>query len=247
MEKLRSLINVVSHGGNFLLNIGPKGDGSVVPFEREVLKEIGIWLKKNGEAIYGTEASPFREQFEWGTITRKGNNLYLILSGNRPADDKITLNIPGCKLQKADIKAIQKGQEMIFTLPADAYGKDIQVICATFDQPVKPQPIAAQRTPNYSYSCFDYYSNYRSTVSYQWSINKSNLNALEFTYTPQENGKELLVEVDGTPYTVTLDASKAQALNLSSKAVWGQRYFCGPGSGLFDAPATIHTDPEKHR
>ena len=101
---------------------------------------------------------------------------------------------------------------MIFTLPADAYGKDIQVICATFDQPVKPQPIAAQRTPNYSYSCFDYYSNYRSTVSYQWSINKSNLNALEFTYTPQENGKELLVEVDGTPYTVTLDASKAQRL-----------------------------------
>lgn len=98
---------------------------------------------------------------------------------------------------KADIKAIQKGQEMIFTLPADAYGKDIQVICATFDQPVKPQPMAAQRTPNYSYSCFDYYSNYRSTVSYQWSINKSNLNALEFTYTPQENGKELLVEVDG--------------------------------------------------
>lgn len=106
--KLRSLINVVSHGGNFLLNIGPKGDGSVVPFEREVLKEIGIWLKKNGEAIYGTEASPFREQFEWGTITRKGNNLYLILSGNRPADGKITLNIPGCKLQKQTLKRFRK-------------------------------------------------------------------------------------------------------------------------------------------
>ena len=73
---------------SFLLNIGPKGDGSVVPFEREVLKEIGIWLKKNGEAIYGTEASPFREQFEWGTITRKGNNLYLILSGNRRLWDR---------------------------------------------------------------------------------------------------------------------------------------------------------------
>ena len=36
---------------------------------------------------------------------------------------------------------------MIFTLPADAYGKDIQVICATFDQPVKPQPMAAQALP----------------------------------------------------------------------------------------------------
>lgn len=245
MEKLRSLINVVSHGGNFLLNIGPKGDGSVVPFESEVLKEIGAWLKKNGEAIYGTESSPFRNQFEWGTITRKGNNLYLILSGTQPADGKITLNVPGCKIQKADVTTNQKGQEVIFTLPADAYGKDIKVICASFDKPVEPQPMAAQRTPNYSYSCFDYYSNYRSTVSYQWNMNKPNLKELEFTYTPQESGKELLVEVDGTPYTVTLNAGKAQALNVSPKTVWGQRYLCGPGSSLFDAPATINTSLEK--
>lgn len=245
MEKLRSLINVVSHGGNFLLNIGPKGDGSVVPFESEVLKEIGAWLKKNGEAIYGTESSPFRDQFEWGTITRKGNNLYLILSGTQPADGKITLNVPGCKIQKADVTTNQKGQEVIFTLPADAYGKDIKVICASFDKPVEPQPMAAQRTPNYSYSCFDYYSNYRSTVSYQWNMNKPNLKELEFTYTPQESGKELLVEVDGTPYTVTLNAGKAQVLNVSPKTVWGQRYLCGPGSSLFDAPATINTSLEK--
>lgn len=245
MEKLRSLINVVSHGGNFLLNIGPKGDGSVVPFESEVLKEIGAWLKKNGEAIYGTESSPFRDQFEWGTITRKGNNLYLILSGTQPTDGKITLNVPGCKIQKADVTTNQKGQEVIFTLPADAYGKDIKVICASFDKPVEPQPMAAQRTPNYSYSCFDYYSNYRSTVSYQWNMNKPNLKELEFTYTPQESGKELLVEVDGTPYTVTLNAGKAQVLNVSPKTVWGQRYLCGPGSSLFDAPATINTSLEK--
>ena len=56
-EKLRSLLGVVSHGGNFLLNIGPKGDGSVVPFEREVLQRIGKWMGKYGEAIYETEAS----------------------------------------------------------------------------------------------------------------------------------------------------------------------------------------------
>ena len=126
---------------------------------------------------------PFREQFEWRTITRKGNNLYLILSGNRPADGKITLNVPGCKLQKADIKADSERTGDDLHTARRRIWKDIQVICATFDQPVKPQPMAAQRTPNYSYSCFDYYSNYRSTVSYQWSINKSNLNALEFTYT----------------------------------------------------------------
>lgn len=61
MEKLCSLINVVFYGGNFLLNIGFKGDGFVVFFEREVLKEIGIWLKKNGEVIYGIEVFFFCE------------------------------------------------------------------------------------------------------------------------------------------------------------------------------------------
>lgn len=210
-----------------------------------MLKEIGAWLKKNSEAIYGTEASPFREQFGWGTITRKENNLYLILSGNRPDNNQIALSVPGCTLQKADVETTSKGQEIIFTLPDDAYGKDIRVICATFDKPVEPQPLAAQRTPNYSYSCFDYYSNYRSTVSYQWNIEKAGLRTLEFTYTPQEAGKELLVEIDGTPYTVTLDAGKTQTLNVSPKTTWGQRYICGPGSGLFDAPATLNTSLEQ--
>lgn len=250
MEKLRSLINVVSHGGNFLLNIGPKGDGSVVPFESQVLKEIGAWLKENGDAIYGTEASPFREQFDWGTITRKDHKLYLILSGNYPANGTINLNLPGYELRDAKgnlTEATLKNGKLIVTLPTTAYnGKTIQVLRLTFDRPVEPQTSAnSVRTPNYSYSCFDYYSNYRSTVSYQWNINKPNLKELEFTYTPQEVGKELSVEVDGTTYTVTLNEGKAQKLNVSPKTIWGQRYLCGPGSSLFDAPATIETSLDK--
>ena len=50
-EKIKSLIKVVSRGGNYLLNIGPRGDGSVVPFEKDVLLGIGKWLEKYGEAI----------------------------------------------------------------------------------------------------------------------------------------------------------------------------------------------------
>ena len=119
MEKLRSLINVVSHGGNFLLNIGPKGDGSVVPFERDVLKEIGTWLNKNGNAIYGTEASPFRNQFDWGMITRKNNFLYLILSGRYPSDGKINLHMPEYEFVRGDGKlatSIQKnGTDQVLT------------------------------------------------------------------------------------------------------------------------------------
>ena len=244
-EKLRSLINVVSHGGNFLLNIGPKGDGSVVPFESDVLKQMGAWLKKHGDAIYGTEASPFRDSFEWGTITRKGNDLFLILSGKRPADEKIVLNVPGRTLKSATVNTDQKGSQITFALPDHAYGPEIAVIRATFDQPVEPQPMAAERTPNYSYSCFDYYSNYRSTVSYQWNVNKNHLKNLELTFTPQEVGKEIDITVDGIPHTVKLEAANAQSLKTAKGTTWGKRYICGPGSGLFDAPATLNTTLDK--
>jgi alpha-L-fucosidase len=65
VEKLTKLIKIVSNGGNYLLNIGPMGDGSIVPFERDVLTMIGTWFSKNGEAIYNTTPSLLPEQ-SWG-------------------------------------------------------------------------------------------------------------------------------------------------------------------------------------
>ena len=245
MEKLRSLINVVSHGGNFLLNIGPRGDGSVVEFESEVLKEMGAWLKENGEAIYGTEASPFREDFAWGTSTRKGNKLYLILSGEYPTNGAIELNMPGYKLQesKGNLKsASMKGNKLMISLPEDAYNdKTIQVVELTFNREVLPQASAnAKRTANYSYDCFDYYSNYRSTVSYEWAL-KKNTSKVELTYTPEELGKEIAMN----DQIVKLEGGKAITLKVDPKTQWGKRYMCGPGGSLFDGSSTISTDLEK--
>jgi alpha-L-fucosidase len=67
---IRNLIDIASKGGNYLLNIGPKGDGSV-PFESvQAMQAIGAWMKLNGEAIYATTASPF-EKLDWGRCTQK--------------------------------------------------------------------------------------------------------------------------------------------------------------------------------
>ena len=246
MEKLRSLINVVSHGGNFLLNIGPRGDGSVVEFESDVLKEIGAWLKENGEAIYGTEASPFREDFAWGKSTRKGNKLYLILSGKYPADGTIELSLPGYKLQ--DSKGIlssanMKGNKLLVNLPENAYNnQDIEVVELTFDREVLPQTNAnGTRTSNYSYDCFDYYSNYRSTVSYEWGLPKKNTTKVELTYTPEELGKEIMLN----DQPVKLEGGKAITLKVDSKTTWGKRYVCGPEFNLFDHASTINTNLDK--
>ena len=250
MEKLRSLINVVSHGGNFLLNIGPKGDGSVVPFEKEVLTEIGAWLEKNGEAIYDTDASPFREQYEWGAITRKENTLYLILSGKYPLHGEIILNTPGFKLKEAKgnyTHISQKKGNLHITVPQTAYNNtDIEVLSLDMDVTT---PIAAthEYVPNYSYSCFDYYSNYRSTVSYEWEIPNRNTQ-LELTYTPQEIGKELVItNPTGNEQRITLDGAKASPLKVNPKTKWGKRYLCGPGSSLFDAPSTINISLDKKK
>ena len=246
MEKLRSLINVVSHGGNFLLNIGPRGDGSVVEFESDVLKEIGAWLKENGEAIYGTEASPFREDFAWGKSTRKGNKLYLILSGEYPTNGTIELNQPGYKLQDSKgvlTSANMKGSKLLLSLPEKAYNnQNIEVVELTFDREVLPQ-IASNttRTSNYSYDCFDYYSNYRSTVSYEWRLPKKNTTKVELTYTPEELGKEITMNEQA----VTLEVGKAITLKVDPKTQWGKRYVCGPEFNLFDRASTIEANLNK--
>ena len=246
MEKLRSLINVVSHGGNFLLNIGPRGDGSVVEFESDVLKEIGAWLKENGEAIYGTEASPFREDFVWGKSTRKANKLYLILSGKYPTNGTIELNLPGYKLQDSKgilTSANMKGSKLLVSLPENAYNnQDIEVVELTFDREVLPQTNANDtRTSNYSYDCFDYYSNYRSTVSYEWVLPKKNNTKVELTYTPEELGKKIMLN----DQPVKLEGGKAITLKVDSKTTWGKRYVCGPEFNLFDHASTINTNLDK--
>ena len=75
-ELLRRLVTIVGNGGNYLLNIGPDDQGVIPEPDATRLKAMGAWLEKNGEAIYGTSASPHPHGFSWGSITQreKGEN-----------------------------------------------------------------------------------------------------------------------------------------------------------------------------
>jgi len=90
-ENIARLVRVVSAGGNYILNIGPEGDGSVVPYEAGVLRGIGAWLKPRGEAVYGTHASPFAK-LDFGYATLGAHTLYLFVA-KPPADG--VLHLPG--------------------------------------------------------------------------------------------------------------------------------------------------------
>ena len=97
------------------------------------------------------------------------------------------------------------------------------------------------RTSNYSYDCFDYYSNYRSTVSYEWALAKKNSTKVELTYTPEELGKEIMLN----DQAVKLEGGKAITLKVDPKTTWGKRYVCGPEFNLFDHASTIDTNLDK--
>ncbi len=71
-----NLIRCVSGGGNFLLNVGPKPDGTIPIPSVNRLKEIGAWMKENKESIYGTGAAPFGGGMV-GLTTAKNNIVYL--------------------------------------------------------------------------------------------------------------------------------------------------------------------------
>ena len=73
----KNVISVVARGGTYMLNIGPRSDGSIPVNAQESLLGAGKWIKSHAATIYGAQASPWEKAFSWGDVTVKGNKLYL--------------------------------------------------------------------------------------------------------------------------------------------------------------------------
>lgn len=259
-EKMRSLVNVVSHGGNYLLNIGPRRDGSVEPFEEEVLLAMGKWLERNGDAIYGSEASPFNMDFAWGTVTRKENRMHVFLSGTPPSDDKILLPVKGLRL--IDVKGGAKAENVRggieLTLDKGLYddATDIKIITLEFDREVETFRVsetvpfgefmmAGNAVRNHSYSCFDYYSNYKSTVGYEWQAEGRRNVVAELCFTDDEQGRSIALDVDGEVREIVLVGEDA-SLEMAEYTMGPLKYSRLRG-GTFNGPSSWNGfDPEKN-
>jgi alpha-L-fucosidase len=141
-DLIRMLIEVVSKGGNLLLNVGPTPDGRIQDEFFTRLNAIGSWMKVNGEAIYDTTASPFAKLPFFGRATANGRELYLHVF-EWPKDGK--LRVPGLKnlihsatlLADSSVKLsyLRDGDDVILALPAKAPDDTAGVVKMTLDGP----------------------------------------------------------------------------------------------------------------
>ena len=75
-DLVRYVVRAAGSNANFLMNVGPMGNGRIQPEFVTRLKEVGAWMARNGESIYGTRGGPIAPH-AWGTTTRKGNLVYV--------------------------------------------------------------------------------------------------------------------------------------------------------------------------
>ncbi|MDF3140506.1 MULTISPECIES: alpha-L-fucosidase [unclassified Streptomyces] len=73
---VQELVTVVSRDGNLLLNIGPKGDGSVTSGTQTVLNGLASWMSTHSDSIHGTSGSPFTSEPAWGKLTKRNGKLF---------------------------------------------------------------------------------------------------------------------------------------------------------------------------
>jgi len=104
-ECLEMLIRCAGGDGNVLLNAGPMPTGEIAPEQANRLKELGAWLARYGESIYGTRGGPFKPG-DYGVSTRKGNTVYLHLC--EWTED--VLKLPGISSKVARSRVLSGGQ-----------------------------------------------------------------------------------------------------------------------------------------
>jgi alpha-L-fucosidase len=124
---IQYLIKAAGFNSNFLLNVGPMPTGKIQPEFVSTLKEMGVWLEKNGETIYGTRGGPIPPK-SWGVTTYKGNKVFVHILN---AEDN-NLLIPDFGRKVKGITLFKTGAKLKYK--QDAFGIAISVPEEVFDE-----------------------------------------------------------------------------------------------------------------
>jgi alpha-L-fucosidase len=162
---LRQMIDVLSLNGNFVINVGPKGDGSFDPKSVELLEQIGSWMQINSEAVHGTSKSPIGKP-PWGRCTLKGNTLYLHIF-DWPHNGKLI--VPGLRSSVSKAYALADPErealpvhrlgeaDIVIDVPLEPMASTLPVLAIEFDGECDADPVRLLYTQDYlnTFGAFD--------------------------------------------------------------------------------------------
>lgn len=150
-EIITIFTDAVSNGGNLLLDIGPKEDGTIPEEEINVLKELGAWNKRNGEGVFNTIGGiPQGHFYGPTTLSKDSTTLFLFLQGNISGN----ISLKGLVNKIKDITVLGKGTKLThkvvgkiswspvpglvyINVPNDVQDKYVTVLKVTLDAPIK--------------------------------------------------------------------------------------------------------------
>jgi alpha-L-fucosidase len=140
---LEMLIRGAGGDGNVLLNVGPRPDGVIDPAQADLLKDIGAWLAKNGESIYGTRGGPWKPT-NAVVSTRADDAVYLHVMNSKtgrvelpalPAEIKSAVLLNG-----APVDFVQQDGKLSITIPPSALDQLDTIVKLELDRPAMEIP-----------------------------------------------------------------------------------------------------------
>jgi alpha-L-fucosidase len=141
---VRTLVDCISMGGNLLLDIGPKPDGTLPEQQVKVLKGLARWTQKHGEAIYGTRAGIPAGHFDGKTSLSKDHKTLYLYADWAPYDGILYLKGIQSKVKSAkvvgnnnNVVLSKNGNDLTLKISENSVDADVTVLALQFDEPLK--------------------------------------------------------------------------------------------------------------
>ena len=147
---LKEMVQVLSRDGNYLLNIGPRGDGSMTPGSTNILGAFAAWMAVFGESVHGTTASPFgTNEPAWGYYTKKPGKLYAHVF-NWPGAEPVQVPVPSNAISRVyllnnpntSLSYTISGGKIVIAVPVGAPNTMDSVVVVA----VAPPPLTARKS-----------------------------------------------------------------------------------------------------